>query len=145
MRPRAQRQRGSGGQSRYRAGGEAGIGALGRPDPQASMIRRGDLPVAPTEVWSAACWASSLPCHPGESRGDTVGEATLSQLALRPERVGELLQVAGRDRVAADAVAARPLVSGQVVGAEQAVEPGELDGEVDVDRLLLDAVVPMVE
>jgi hypothetical protein len=32
-----------------------------------------------------------------------------------------------------------------MVGAEQAIEPGEVDGEVDVDRFPLNPVVPMVE
>src|SRR5215471_3521759 len=65
---------------------------------------------------------------------------------LRPlERIEQLLPVALRDRVTADAVAARPLSLRQMMRAEQAVGEREVDREIHVDRFLVDAVVPMME
>ena len=58
----------------------------------------------------------------------------------------ELPPVAFGHGMASDAVAGGPAaVFGHVVGAEEFVEEGEMDGEVHIDGLLLDAVVPVVE
>ena len=58
----------------------------------------------------------------------------------------KLLPVAFGHGMAADAVAGGPAaVFGHVVGAEDLVEEGEVDGEIHVDGLLFDAVMPMME
>jgi hypothetical protein len=61
------------------------------------------------------------------------------------EWIEELLPIARRDRVATDTVAFGPFALGQMMGAENAVEPGEMDGEVYVDGFAFNAVMPMVE
>ena len=68
---------------------------------------------------------------------------TLWRLPLRsPESTNRSNFSSG---MALDAVAAGPSLLGHVVRAEKAVEPGKVDGEVHVDRFLLDPVVPVVE
>src|SRR5690348_11899287 len=48
--------------------------------------------------------------------------------------------------MAANAIARRPLsVLWQVMRAEKPVDPREMDGEINIDRFLLDAVMPVME
>src|SRR5579883_602541 len=61
------------------------------------------------------------------------------------ERIQELLPITARHRVAGDAVGGGPFSVGQMVRPEQAIEEGEMDCEIDVDRLVLDAVMPVME
>jgi hypothetical protein len=64
---------------------------------------------------------------------------------LFDEGIEELFEITARDGVAFDAITGGPLAGGEVVGAEKAIEEGEVDGEVDVDGFFFDTVVPVVE
>src|SRR4029077_16788872 len=71
--------------------------------------------------------------------------ARSSLRALALGRIEQLLPVAARHRMSVDAVALRPLAVGQMGRAEHAVEEGKVDREIDGDRFLLDAVMPMMK
>src|SRR5690348_15830465 len=62
-----------------------------------------------------------------------------------PQGIGELPPISLGDRMPADAIAARPFPARQVMRPEQAVEQREMHGEIDVDRLALDPMMPMVK
>jgi len=95
----------------------------------------------------ARCWSPSSGWCTKWSVPGCIPRVLLSSEAPRAGtwQGRELGQVAGGDRVALDPVALGPALAGQMVGAEEPVDHGQVDREALVDRLGLRGVMPVVE
>src|SRR5206468_13018708 len=63
----------------------------------------------------------------------------------RSKRIFELREVALRDGMPGNSVAARPGVFRQVIGPKQSVEQRKMNGKININRRRFDSVVPMVK
>src|SRR6185312_6794914 len=61
------------------------------------------------------------------------------------EGILELRPIAQRHGMPFKSVASRPLVLGQMIRAEQPVKQREMDRKIHIDRLALDAMVPVMK